>query len=165
MCLSKTSLNNNPFVPDCLVCAFFMTVVNNARQAASLTSPATGPLNECHQSLGPRNHFPESLAQPDTKSKARLERLGLNWLCLVALSLWHDFLSIETHLRAIVSSKIRQMFTRCSKHKYIIIHMSVGRKLQFPKRTSSSWGVPYRLSVFGNPSYLCILGNSRTLSN
>ena len=43
--------------------------------------------------------------------------------------------------------------------------MSVGRKLQFPKRTSSSWGVPYRLSVFGNPSYLCIFGNSGTLSN
>ena len=44
--------------------------------------------------------------------------------------------------------------------------MSVGRKLQFPKRTSSSSGVPYRLSVFGNPSYLCIFSNnSRFLSN
>ena len=45
--------------------------------------------------------------------------------------------------------------------------MSVGRKLQFPKRTSSSWGVPYGLSIsmFGNPSYLCIFGNSRVLSN
>ena len=40
--------------------------------------------------------------------------------------------------------------------------MSIGQKLQFPERTSSSWGVPYRLSVFGNPSYLCIFGNSRT---
>ena len=40
--------------------------------------------------------------------------------------------------------------------------MSIRQKLQFPERTSSSWGVPYRLSVFGNPSYLCILGNSRT---
>ena len=37
--------------------------------------------------------------------------------------------------------------------------------LQFPKRTSSSWGVPYRLSVFGNPSYWCTFRNSRTLSN
>ena len=45
--------------------------------------------------------------------------------------------------------------------------MTVGRKLQFPKRTSSSWGVPYGLStsMFGNPSYLCIFGNSRVLSN
>ena len=43
--------------------------------------------------------------------------------------------------------------------------MSVGRKLQFHKRTSSSWGAPYRLSVFGNPSYLCIFGNSWVLSN
>ena len=48
---------------------------------------------------------------------------------------------------------------------YTIIYMSVGRKLQFSKRTSSNWGVPYRLSVFDNPSYLCIVGNSKILSN
>ena len=44
-------------------------------------------------------------------------------------------------------------------------YMSVGRKFKFPKRTSSSWGVPYPLSLFGNPSYLCIVGNSKILSN
>lgn len=32
--------------------------------------------------------------------------------------------------------------------------MSVWRKLQFPKSTSSSWGGPYLLSVFGYPTYL-----------
>ena len=54
----------------------------------------------------------------------------------------------------------------CSNISCIYIYMSAGRELQFPKRTSSSWGVPYRLSVFGNPSYLCIIfGNSRVLSN